>query len=87
MINCEDEKTKAFGISDFVIFYDIKESIVNNIWIDYQNFDSDNFRNLEENILEILSEIGTKYNLILVDWNKLEIVDLKNKIEIKKYCR
>jgi len=86
MINCEDGNSKAYGISDFAIFYDIKENIVNNIWIDYQNFNSENFRYFEENILETLSEIGTKYNLMLVDWNRLEIIDLKNKIEIKKYC-
>ncbi len=38
-----------------------------------------------DRLLNVLYELGEDNDLILVDWFKLEIIDLKNKVEIKSY--
>ena len=73
------EDTFGYGENDRGLFFDVKDGIVSNIWI------SGRLEVNDETLIAVLNEIGTKWNLLLMDWNKLELVDLKSKEQLKKY--
>jgi len=44
--------------------------------------------NVDDKILtKILNDIGEKWSLLLMDWNSLELIDLKDKKQIEKYLK
>jgi hypothetical protein len=74
--------TKAYGKKGCVIFFDVKDDMVEHIWLDYHwgnsEQDKDSFRTC-------LVEIGQKWNLVLMDWNQLKLVDLSDHSAILAY--
>ena len=73
------ENTLGYGENYNGLFFDFKDGIVSNIWI------SGELNMNDEKLISVLNEIGEKWSLLLMDWNSLELIDLKNKEQIKKY--
>lgn len=78
----ELKNTKAYGKNGCAIFYDYKDNIVEHIWLEYhwgnEQTDKDKFA-------ICLSGLGKKWNLLLMDWNQLKLVELTNSSAIRKY--
>jgi len=73
------KNTFGYGENYNGLFFDFKEDIVSNIWV------SGRLNVNDEKLISVMNEIGTKWNLLLMDWNSLELIDLQNKEQIKKY--
>ena len=82
ILNCETGKTKAFGFSNFTIFFDTEDEFVKNIWIDIGLIVSAPQFDL---IQDALYTLGEECELILIDWNSLELFDLADRNHIQKY--
>lgn len=82
ILDCKKGKTKAFGFSNFTIFFDIEDEFVKNIWIDIGLIVSVTQFNL---IQEVLYSLGEECELILIDWNSLKLFDLADKTQIQEY--
>jgi hypothetical protein len=82
ILDCETGKTKAFGFSNFTIFFDTEDEFVKNIWIHIGLIVSVTQFELIESALYSL---GEDCGLILIDWNSLELFDLADKMQIQKY--
>jgi hypothetical protein len=82
VLNCESGKTKAFGFSNFTIFFDTEDEFVKNIWIDIGLIVSAPQFDLIQNALYTL---GEECELVLIDWNRLELFDLADRTQIQKY--
>ena len=82
ILDCETGDTRAFGFSNFTIFFDIQGEFVKNIWIDIHlivsapQFDT---------IQAALYTLGEECELVLIDWNSSELFDLAYKNQIEKY--
>ena len=82
ILTCETGKTKAFGFSNFTVFFDTEDEFVKNIWIHIGLIVSVKQFELIESALYTL---GEECELILIDWNSLQLFDLSNKAQIQKY--
>lgn len=82
IFDCESSKTKAYGFSNFTIFFDIEREFIKNIWIDVGLIVS---APQFELIQEAFYALGTECKLILIDWNSLELLYLTDKNQIQKY--
>jgi hypothetical protein len=77
-----ESPTRAFGIPGFFIFFYAEGEFIKDIWLtpgfiaDTAWFDM---------LLTALIKLGEDFSFILVDWNSLELIDLKNKKDIRKY--
>ncbi|MBC7748726.1 MAG: hypothetical protein H7Z76_09165 [Methylotenera sp.] len=81
-VDYEDGKTRAFGDKNFVVFFERKDDLVENIWISTK-YIADKI--ILDKATITLRNLGDKFNLILVDWNTSEIVDLKDVKQVKMY--
>ncbi len=73
------ENTIGFGKNYRGLFYDFESDIVKNIWIaGFLEVDLDKQT-------KVLNQLGEKWNLLLIDWNSLTLIDLKDKNQINKY--
>jgi hypothetical protein len=81
-LNCETGRTKAFGFSNFTIFFDTEDEFVKNIWIHIGLIVSAPQFDL---IQDVLYTLGEECELLLIDWNSLELFDLADKTQIQKY--
>jgi len=82
ILDCGTGKTKAFGFSNFTIFFDTDNEFVKNIWIHIGLIASATQFDL---IKTALYTLGEDCELILIDWNSLELFDLADKTQIQKY--
>jgi len=73
----------AYGSLQSAIFFDGKNEVIENIWLSSFNWKEIN----QTNILDGLYALGTKYDMILVDYHPVQnkIINLKNKLDIEKY--
>ena len=72
-------RTIGFGENYHAIFYDYESDIVDNIWLDGPGeFEPGK-------LIQVLHQIGVKWRLLLMDWNSLELIDLSNLEQLKKY--
>jgi len=84
IFDCASGNTKAFGYYNFIIFFDSEEEFVKNIWIttglivDIIQFDL---------IVSVLYDLGESLEFILIDWDSLELIDLRDRRQIEKYLR
>lgn len=61
------------------IFFDFESDFVSGIWIaGSPEVESKQFA-------QALNDIGNKWSLLLMDWNSLELIDLKDKKQIEQY--
>tara|TARA_R110002096_G_C14294061_1_gene697822 strand:- start:52 stop:660 length:609 start_codon:yes stop_codon:yes gene_type:complete len=77
----KSENTIGFGKDYSAIYFDFDNELVNNIWI------TNLFGLNHANAVNVLSEIGEKWNLVMMDWNRSELIDLSNKKMIEKYLK
>ena len=77
----KSENTIGFGKDYSAVYFDFDNELVNNIWI--TNLSGLN----NENVVNVLSKIGEKWNLVMMDWNRSELIDLSNKKMIEKYIK
>ena len=79
----KDSKTLVYGKNKTAIFIEQENEIIENIW-----FNTYNWEDLPKTKINIaLKEIGDKYDMIMVDWFKGEIIDLRNQDEIERYLK
>ncbi len=75
----KSENTIGYGIGYSAIYYNFDNEYVTNIWFTH-------FGEFEKPILvDVLNEIGRRWNLSLVDWSREESVDLVNKDKVETY--
>lgn len=74
--------TSAFGFPWFTLFFDTEGEFVKNIWVKFAQITSGNDVDI---IISSLYNLGEENDLILVDWNSDDIIDLKNKNQIRNY--
>jgi len=73
------KNTIGYGEDYIAMYYDFDKVKIQNIWM--TNVSSFN----ENKATKVLLELGKKWNLILMDWNSLELIDLNKKEEIENY--
>lgn len=81
----KDQNTIAYGCLGDTIFIEHKDDIIENIWFVSNNRDT----KLNTEIVNLLNQIGSKYDLLLVDNYPVteKIVNLKNIDEIESYFK
>lgn len=72
----------AHGKNGCAIFYNFKDNIVEHIWLDYNWGNSQNDKTY---LASCLIDLGQKWNLVLMDWNQLKLVDLTDSSAIQTY--
>ena len=77
-------KTRAYGFESFTLFFETENEHVANIWVKFHLITSVTEYDI---ILDALYYLGEETNLLLVDWNALEIIDLSNKVQINNYLK
>ncbi len=77
----KSENTIGFGKEYSAIYFDFENDKVKNIWI------TNLFGLNHDKVVEVFSKIGEKWNLVLMDWNRSELIDLSNKEMINKYIK
>jgi hypothetical protein len=82
ILNCETGRTKAFGFSNFTIFFDTKDEFVKNIWVDTGLIVSVPQFDL---IQDALYTLGEECEFVLIDWNSLRLLDLADRKQIQDY--
>ena len=75
----KSENTIGFGKEYSAIYFDFDNDKVNNIWI------TNLFGLNREKVVDVISRIGAKWNLVMMDWNRSELIDLSNKEMINNY--
>ncbi|MBO3697721.1 hypothetical protein [Roseivirga sp. E12] len=73
------KNTFGYGENYNGIFFDFESDSVTGIWV----AGSPSVEN--EEFAQALNNIGNKWSLLLMDWNSLELIDLKDKEQIEKY--
>ncbi|AEE52815.1 hypothetical protein [Haliscomenobacter hydrossis] len=82
ILDCETGLTKAYGFSNFTVFFDTEDEFVKNIWLSISSIVSVRQCDL---IKLALYDLGEECEMVLIDWNSLELFDLRDKIQIDKY--
>ena len=75
------ENTFGYGENYRGIFFDSKSDSVTGIWISGSPDIED------EEFARTLNFLGNKWNLLLMDWNSLQLIDLKDKEHIIRYLK
>ena len=82
ILDCETGLTKAYGFSNFTVFFDTEDEFVKNIWLSISLIFSVRQYDL---IKSVLYSLGEECEMVLVDWNSLELFDLRDRTQIDKY--
>jgi hypothetical protein len=77
----KSENTVGFGKEYSAVYFDFENDKFKNIWT------TNLFGLNNEKVVDVLSTIGEKWNLVLMNWNRSELIDLSNKEMIKKYLK
>ncbi|MES2592207.1 MAG: hypothetical protein V4608_10005 [Bacteroidota bacterium] len=82
ILDCETGSTKSFGFSSFTVFFETEEEFVKNIWLSIGPIASVKQHDL---IKSALYRLGEECEMVLIDWNSLELFDLRDRTQIDKY--
>lgn len=83
-LDCETGLIKAYGFPSFTVFFDTEGEFVKNIWLSVSLLvDVRQYRLIKS----ALYSLGEECDMVLVDWNELEVYDLKDKSYIDKYLK
>lgn len=77
------KNTFAFKIDLAIVFCDLQNGLIKNIWLDGFRFNKES--EAKEMLVTCLNQIGEKWNLVLNDWDLCEVIDLNNIYEIERY--
>lgn len=75
------KNTIGFGKNYQGLFYNHEDHIVQNIWV------SNSLPFEEKTSKEVLLNLGRKWNLLLMDWFRLVIIDLQDPLAVERYLR
>lgn len=82
IIECSKTTSNAYSLPCFNFFYDCNDEFINNIWISTSLITaSDHFNKT----LEALYELGESCEMVLINWNRSELIDLAKRNQIKEY--
>lgn len=82
VIDCTNATANAFSLPCFNIFYNCEDGLIKNIWTSSSLIVStDHFGK----ILEALHALGKTFDLVLIDWHRCELIDLKDKAQITEH--
>lgn len=76
----------GLGFENYILYYEFQADIIVKMWLDY-NLLSDTLKVYPEKLKLAFYKLGITYNLILLDWNELIAVDLKNETALVNYVR
>lgn len=82
IIDCQNSKTKAFGYSNFTIFFETEDEFVKNIWLSVGLIVSVKQFEL---IKSMLYNLGEENEFMLIDWNSLQLIDLRDRTQVDNY--
>lgn len=71
----------GYGSNWEAFFYDAKEGIVNHIWLVGHMFME------EDAVIDCLHALGSRWPLLLQDWERVSTVDLSSREAIEEYIR
>ena len=74
----------GLGYENYVLYYSTDNNIITDIWLDY-NWFSATFNNYPERLQDTLLKLGMVYETILIDWNEMIMINLKNENDVKNY--
>ena len=74
----------GFGFENYVLYHEFNNNIVTKAWIDY-NVLSDTLNGYPESLQSALPQLGLVYDLVLVDWNELLTIVLRNESALTSY--
>lgn len=74
----------GFGFENYILYYEFCNNLILNAWVDYNNI-SDTLNVYPEKLQNAFFKLGEDLNLILVDWNQLTTIILKNKTSVTDY--
>lgn len=74
-------KTRAFGYPSFSLFFETEQDLVSKIWLSFSWMDN----GVSEMVAYYLQCLGEHIDLLMVDWNQLELVELKDQAQITGY--
>jgi hypothetical protein len=85
-LDYEKSISKAHGFPQCTIFFNTVDAgeFINRIWFDIIPGISMEQLNLFQNLLY---DLGKSYEFILVDWNSLELVELRDWVQVKNYLK
>jgi hypothetical protein len=72
------------GFENYVLYHEFNNNIITRAWLDYNVF-SDTLNGYPESLQSALLKIGLVYDLILVDWNQLVTIVLRNESALTNY--
>lgn len=82
IIECSNNTPNAYSLPCFNFFYECNNEFIKKIWItNYLITSNDDF----DKIFEALYEFGQNCQMVLIDWNSLELIDLADRNQIKGY--
>lgn len=82
IIDCETGPTKAYGFPNFTVFFDTDGEFVKNIWLSIDRVVSGT---QYDSLKSALYSLGEECEMVLVDWNGLELFDLRDKTQIGQF--
>jgi hypothetical protein len=74
------------GFENYILYHEFNNNIVTKAWLDYNAF-SDTLNSYPESLQSALLKLVLTYDLILVDWNELITVILKNESAVTNYIK
>lgn len=75
------DNTTGYGGKAYVLLYDFKNDIVENIWMLIRGRDD----TAKEKFGKALFELGQRHNLVLMDWSQSALTDLRHIDAINDY--
>ena len=86
ILDCNTSSTKAYGFPNCIIFFNTFNNgeFVNHIWLDIKPGIPGEQRRI---LLNVFYDLGESYQLTLIDWNSLELVELRDEVQIDDYLK
>ncbi len=82
ILDCETGLTKAYGSSNFTVFFDTEQECVKNIWLSTHLIIS---VRQKDSIESVFTDLGEQCKMVLIDWTSLELFDLRDQKQIDDY--
>lgn len=76
--------TYGLGFENYILYYEISTNIIVKTWIGYRSI-SDTLNGHPIKLQNALLELGLKYELILIDWTQLVVINLNNDYALNNY--
>ncbi|MFI5159482.1 MAG: hypothetical protein ACHQF4_11495 [Sphingobacteriales bacterium] len=78
------KNTHGFVFENYILYYEFNDNFITKSWIDYNLF-SDTLNCYPKRLQMALFKLGGYFNLILIDWNELITIILKDEAALTDY--